>query len=161
MTDVTVLGPPAAPPRRRLPDERPSAEWSFALPYQSDELFPGEDVPRVTLMPAKLVIGFYPDGTLGEIFLRCGPQGSTLSGLFDAWGRAASMLLQYGVPLADVIHSFRGFRFQPAGVVVPIDDSAPVPVPFVSDGIPPVLIASSVVDAVMQYLEVRLLGVRP
>ena len=66
----------------------------------------------------RLTVNTYPDdGRPGEIFLRLGPTGSTMAGLCDLWGRAVSLLLQYGVPLEDVLHKFGGFQFEPQGWV--------------------------------------------
>ena len=50
-----------------------------------------------------LTIGLYEDGTPGEIFLRMAKEGSTISGLMDAFATAVSLALQYGVPLKDLV----------------------------------------------------------
>ena len=44
-------------------------------------------------------VGFYEDGTPGEIFIKMAKEGSTISGLMDTIGVLTSMALQYGVPL--------------------------------------------------------------
>ena len=46
-----------------------------------------------------LTAGSYPDDGLGEIFVKVSKQGSTLSGVMDAFAIAVSVGLQYGVPL--------------------------------------------------------------
>ena len=47
--------------------------------------------------------GFHADGTLGEIFVRMAKEGSTVSGLLDAWATAFSIALQYGAPLEKLV----------------------------------------------------------
>ena len=58
----------------------------------------------------------YPDGRPGEIFLKLGKPGSTISGLVDGFTQAISLHLQYGVPLPKLIASFVDTRFEPAGM---------------------------------------------
>ncbi|MDR0782884.1 MAG: vitamin B12-dependent ribonucleotide reductase [Propionibacteriaceae bacterium] len=62
----------------------------------------------------------YSDGQLGEVFLRLGKQGSTLSGVMDAFSIAVSIGLQYGVPLETWVQKFTNLKFEPAGMT---DDS--------------------------------------
>jgi len=87
------------PLRRRLPDERASITHKF----------------NVGGHEGYLTIGLYPDGTPGEIFLRMAKEGSTISGLMDAFATAVSLALQYGVPLKDLVNKFSHLRFEPAG----------------------------------------------
>ncbi len=60
--------------------------------------------------------GAHDDGTLGEIFLKLGKQGSTLAGVMDAFSIAVSIGLQYGVPLETYVSKFTNLRFEPAGL---------------------------------------------
>jgi ribonucleoside-diphosphate reductase alpha chain len=62
-----------------------------------------------------ITVGLYDDGMPGEIFLSMAKQGSTVSGLMEAFGRAISYALQYGVPLADLVRNFSHMRFEPMG----------------------------------------------
>jgi len=64
--------------------------------------------------------GAYADGRLGEVFLKLGKQGSTLSGVMDAFSIAVSIGLQYGVPLETFVQKFTNLKFEPAGMT---DDS--------------------------------------
>ena len=57
----------------------------------------------------------FEDGTPGEIFLVMAKEGSTISGLMDAFATLASLALQYGVPLKALIDKFSHMRFEPAG----------------------------------------------
>ena len=42
-------------------------------------------------------------------------EGSTLSGMVDAFATSISLALQYGVPLSDLVHKFSHMRFEPSG----------------------------------------------
>jgi ribonucleoside-diphosphate reductase alpha chain len=90
--------------RRKLPKVRPSQTISF----------------RVGEAKGYLTAGEYPEDGLGEIFVKLGKQGSTLSGLLDAFAISVSIGLQYGVPLDAFVSKFMNMRFEPAGMT---DDS--------------------------------------
>src|SRR5262249_54220518 len=60
-------------------------------------------------------VGFYEDGTPGEIFVKMAKEGSTISGLMDTIGVLTSMALQYGVPLEVLVSKFSHARFEPSG----------------------------------------------
>jgi ribonucleoside-diphosphate reductase alpha chain len=57
----------------------------------------------------------YEDGKPGEIFLVMAKEGSTISGLMDAFATSISMSLQYGVPLETLVEKFSHVRFEPSG----------------------------------------------
>jgi ribonucleoside-diphosphate reductase alpha chain len=61
--------------------------------------------------------GFYPDGRIGELFLRMSKEGSTLGGLADSLARQISLSLQYGIPPEEIIDTHRHHRFEPRGLV--------------------------------------------
>jgi ribonucleoside-diphosphate reductase alpha chain len=63
-----------------------------------------------------MTAGSYPDGGLGEVFLKLGKQGSTLAGVMDAFSIAVSIGLQYGVPLETYVQKFTNVSFEPAGL---------------------------------------------
>ncbi len=88
-----------APIRRKMPDTRSSMTHKFCIE--------GHD--------GYITVGLYEDGTPGEIFLSMAKQGSTVSGLMEAFGRAISYALQYGVPLTDLVRNFSHMRFEPMG----------------------------------------------
>jgi ribonucleoside-diphosphate reductase alpha chain len=69
-------------------------------------------------------------------------EGSTISGLMDAFATAVSLALQYGVPLADLINKFSHLRFEPAG--------------FTTN--PDVPMAKSLVDYIFRYLATKFLS---
>jgi ribonucleoside-diphosphate reductase alpha chain len=92
------------PVRKRLPKSRPSRTTSF----------------NVGGAEGYMTAGAYNDGTLGEVFLKLGKQGSTLAGVMDAFSIAVSIGLQYGVPLETFVSKFMNLRFEPAGMT---DDS--------------------------------------
>ena len=83
-----------------------------------------------------MTAGMYEDGSLGEVFLKLGKQGSTLAGVMDAFSIGISIALQHGVPLETYIQKFTNMRFEPAGMT---DD-------------PDIRIAQSVMDYIFRRL---------
>ncbi len=63
-----------------------------------------------------IIVDEYPDGRPGEVFLKLGKPGSTVSGLIDGFTQLLSICLQYGIPLPKLIDSFIDTRFEPAGM---------------------------------------------
>ncbi|GAB7043155.1 vitamin B12-dependent ribonucleotide reductase [Catenuloplanes niger JCM 9533] len=92
------------PVRKRLPKKRSSQTVSFS----------------VAGAEGYLTASGYPDGGLGEVFLKMSKQGSTLAGVMDAFSVAISIGLQHGVPLETFVSKFTNMRFEPAGMT---DDS--------------------------------------
>ena len=87
------------PVRRKLPDERRSITHKFSI---------GGHEGYIT-------VGMYDDGAPGEIFITMAKEGSTISGLMDAFATAISFNLQYGVPLKFLVDKFAHVRFEPSG----------------------------------------------
>jgi ribonucleoside-diphosphate reductase alpha chain len=88
------------PVRKRLPKVRDSKTVSFSVGGAE----------------GYMTAASYPDGGLGEIFLKMSKQGSTLAGMMDAFSIAISIGLQYGVPLDTFVQKFTNMRFEPAGM---------------------------------------------
>src|SRR6185503_17627497 len=88
------------PVRQKLPRTRTSRTFEF----------------RVADCKGFATIGEYADGRPGEIFLTVSKQGSTLSGIMDAFAKSISYGLQYGVPLRAFVEAFTNMRFEPAGM---------------------------------------------
>ncbi|WP_109505837.1 vitamin B12-dependent ribonucleotide reductase [Nocardioides speluncae] len=88
------------PTRKRLPKTRSSQTTSFTVGGAE----------------GYMISGAHDDGSLGEIFLKLGKQGSTLAGVMDAFSIAVSVGLQYGVPLETYVSKFTNLRFDPAGM---------------------------------------------
>lgn len=84
-----------------------------------------------------LTVGLYPDGRPGEIFLKMAKEGSTLSGMCQAFCRAFSLSLQHGLDLEDATLRFKGMRFEPMG----------------QTSNPDIPQAESIVDYIAMYLE--------
>src|SRR5487761_1150809 len=55
------------------------------------------------------------DGTLGEVFIQWGKQGTSSAGLVDTYATALSVGLQHGVPLAELIRPGLDLQFVPNG----------------------------------------------
>ena len=85
--------------RRRLPDERQAITHKFSIAGHE----------------GYITVGQYEDGVPGEIFITMSKEGSTISGLMDAFATAVSMALQYGVPLRILVEKFSHMRFEPSG----------------------------------------------
>jgi ribonucleoside-diphosphate reductase alpha chain len=121
--NAAVESAPAAmshPVRKRLPKKRTSVTTSFS----------------VAGAEGYMTAGMYEDGSLGEVFLKLGKQGSTLAGVMDAFSISLSIALQHGVPLETYIQKFTNMRFEPAGMT---DD-------------PDIRIAQSVMDYIFRRL---------
>jgi ribonucleoside-diphosphate reductase alpha chain len=114
------------PVRRRLPKKRRSKTIKF----------------RVADTEGYLTVGEFPDGGVGEIFLKVAKQGSTLAGIMDAFAISISMGLQYGVPLSAYVKQFVNTRFEPSGMT---DD-------------PDFRIATSILDYVFRVLALEYLS---
>ena len=108
------------PRRSRLPKSRSGRTTSFSVAGAEGYMTSSE----------------YEDGRLGEVFLRLGKQGSTLSGVMDAFSIAISIALQYGVPLETYVQKFTNLKFEPAGMT---DD-------------PDIRIAQSIMDYIFRRL---------
>jgi ribonucleoside-diphosphate reductase alpha chain len=89
-----------APVRKRLPKSRIARTTSFTVGGAE----------------GYMTSGAHEDGTLGEIFLKLGKQGSTLAGVMDAFSISISIGLQYGVPLETFVSKYTNQRFEPAGL---------------------------------------------
>jgi ribonucleoside-diphosphate reductase alpha chain len=87
------------PARRKLPDERRAITHKFSIAGHE----------------GYITVGMYEDGKPGEIFLVMAKEGSTISGLMDAFATSISMSLQYGVPLETLVEKFSHVRFEPSG----------------------------------------------
>ena len=98
---ATAAAAPTAPEpyRRRLPDERAAFTHKF----------------NVAGHEGYLTVGLYEDGTPGELFVTMAKEGSTISGLMDAFATQTSYALQFGVPLKFMVDKFSHMRFEPSG----------------------------------------------
>ena len=91
-------GPPRAV-RHRLQDERASITHKFSIAGHE----------------GYITVGLYPSGQPGEIFIKMAKEGSTVSGLMDAFATSISLALQHGVPLKVLCEKFAHTRFEPSG----------------------------------------------
>jgi ribonucleoside-diphosphate reductase alpha chain len=94
--------------RERLPDERPSFTRVFRLARTHKD-------GTTDLVHLYFTAGLYNDGRVGEVFLRVDQCGSLAAGALDAVALMMSLLLQYGVPLKELLPKLRGMRFDPSG----------------------------------------------
>ncbi|MSQ81484.1 MAG: vitamin B12-dependent ribonucleotide reductase [Myxococcales bacterium] len=87
------------PLRKKLPDERQALTHKFSIAGHE----------------GYITVGMYEEGNPGEVFITMAKEGSTLSGLLDAFATAISLALQYGVPLQVLADKFTATRFEPSG----------------------------------------------
>jgi len=116
------------PRRRVLPETRSSLTHKFCVGNHE----------------GYLTIGLHPDGSPGELFIKMSKEGSTMSGMCQAFCRAFSLAIQYGLSLEDAVIRFKGMRFEPMG-------------PTSNPEIPE---AQSIVDYVARYLELHFTQLR-
>jgi ribonucleoside-diphosphate reductase alpha chain len=88
-----------------------------------------------------LTVGFYDDGRPGELFLRMAKPGSMVSGLLDSFATSISYLLQYGVPLSELVRKFEAVKFSPNGITAN----------------PEIMFATSIIDYLFKWLKHRFL----
>jgi len=86
--------------KRELPKRRNSRTYEF----------------KVADFKGFFTVGEFEDGTPGELFVTVAKQGSTLAGVMDAFGRAVSYGLQYGVPLKAYAKGMINLSFAPSGI---------------------------------------------
>src|SRR5215472_6452445 len=113
------------PQRRRLADERRAITHHFSVGGQE----------------GYVTVGLYEDGQPGELFVKMAKEGSTVSGLTDAFATSVSLALQYGVPLRVLCDKFSHMRFEPSGW----------------SGNARVGYAKSIMDYIFRWLELRFL----
>ncbi len=87
------------PLRKKLPDERQALTHKFSIAGHE----------------GYITVGMHEDGSPGEVFITMAKEGSTLSGLLDAFATSISLALQYGVPLDVLCNKFTATRFEPSG----------------------------------------------
>ncbi len=114
------------PARRKLPDERHAITHKFSIAGHE----------------GYITVGMYEDGKPGEIFLVMAKEGSTISGLMDAFATSISIALQYGVPLEALVEKFSHVRFEPSG--------------FTKN--PQIPFAKSITDYIFRYLASKFLS---
>jgi ribonucleoside-diphosphate reductase alpha chain len=89
-----------------------------------------------------IIVGLYPDGEPGEIFIKMAKEGSTVSGLMDSFALAVSISLQHGVPLKLFCEKFAHTRFEPSGWSSNTD----------------IGFAKSIMDYIFRWLQLRFLS---
>jgi len=86
-----------------------------------------------------LTVGVYPDGRPGELFIKISKEGSAISGFCQAFCRAFSLAMQFGLTVDEAVVRFKGMRFEPLGAT----------------NNPDIPHADSIVDYVARYLELE------
>ncbi|MDD8016887.1 MAG: vitamin B12-dependent ribonucleotide reductase [Bacteroidota bacterium] len=115
----------ARPARRRLQAERSAYTHKFSIAGHE----------------GYITVGMYEDKTPGEVFITMSKEGSTLSGMMDAFATSISIALQYGVPIKVLVDKFSHMRFEPSG--------------FTQN--PDIPIAKSICDYIFRWMGMRFL----
>ena len=89
-----------------------------------------------------IIVGLYPNGDPGEIFVKMAKEGSTVSGIMDSFALAVSIALQHGVPLKLFCEKFAHTRFEPSGW----------------SSNPEIGFAKSIMDYIFRWLQMRFLS---
>lgn len=95
--------------RKRLEETRIGVTQKFTVIAKDDD---GE----IYEVEGYVQSGLYPDGKLGELFVKIGKAGSSET-LLDQWAVAVSTALQYGAPVDAFLKKFDNTRFEPSGGV--------------------------------------------
>ncbi len=122
---VNVLADSGLVSRRRLPDERKAITKRFV----------------VGGVKGYFTVGFFEDGSPGELFIKMAKEGSTLSGLIDGLAIVVSIALQHRVPLETIVEKLSCMRFEPQGFT----------------GDPDIKVAHSILDFIFRWIEHRFL----
>ena len=109
--------------RKRLPDERQSIIHKFQV-YDQE---------------GYLIVGMYPNGRPGEIFVKIAKEGSTVSGLLDGIAIVISIALRHGVPLDSITTKLKNMHFEPYGETTH----------------PDIKKATSLLDYIVRWLELK------
>lgn len=115
--------------RRKLPTTRVSKTHRF----------------KVGGVVSFLTVGFYDDGSLGEIWVNVGNPGTPLNVMFASMGQSWSRLLQSGTPFDVLKKANQGTTFEPKGDVTQLpDDTSRCPKS-----------CESIIDYVFQWIELN------
>lgn len=115
-----TTSPAPAQIRKKMPKTRASVSHSFSVGGHKGYIH----------------VGLYDDGKPGELFITMSKEGSTLSGMMDAFAIMVSDALQYGVPLSSLVKKFEYMQFEPSGMT----------------GDPDIPMAKSIVDYIFRWL---------
>jgi ribonucleoside-diphosphate reductase alpha chain len=124
LPEEDLNGPPRAV-RHKLKEERMSVTHKFNIGGHE----------------GYIIVGLYPSGEPGEIFIKMAKEGSTVSGLMDSFALAVSIALQHGVPLKLFCEKFAHTRFEPSGW----------------SNNPDIGFAKSIMDYIFRWLQMRFL----
>lgn len=116
--------------RERLPDRRGS--WTQKV--------------RIGEQTFYATFGEYADGRLGEVFIEAHKEGTFARGILGSLARMASIALQNGVPVEEIVRTLRHLNFPPNGAV---------------DGSQSVKKAASVADWIAQEIEAAYVKAAP
>ena len=94
-------------PREKMPDRRYTWTQKIKIPNAQG-----------VLQAFFVSFGEYADGRLGEVWIEAHKEGTLVRGMAGALARQASMAIQCGAGLEEVVKSMRYLDFPPHGLVV-------------------------------------------
>lgn len=104
--------------REPLPDTRESKAHKFILFCEEED---EQGNSKVVEMDGYIHTSTYPDGVLGEVFIKFGKEGSQQA-VYDQWCKTFSTAIRYGVPARVLLRQQVGTRFKPYGSVKCMQD---------------------------------------
>lgn len=133
---------------RGLKDSCPDSllEWERGALKVLDEIY---NKPFDTGRNARKITGYFNIGTYadtypGELLIYTGKQGHETHGWVNSFGKAISMLLQYGVDPQEIYDEFKWDEFKPNGIT----------------NVKQAPICKSIVDLVIRYMESNFIPTR-
>lgn len=101
-----------------------------------DNRIPKKELP-VRTIDGYFNIGMYHDKYPGELFIHAGKEGDETHGFVNSFGKAISVMLQYGIEPEKIYRIFKYNKFQPKGITNLKE------APF----------CKSIIDMIMKYME--------
>lgn len=68
-------------------------------------------------MKLHLKVSFYDNGNLAEFYIDTDKEGTIIKGLLDSMSKLISKMIQYNIPINDIIKTLKGQKYEPHGFV--------------------------------------------
>lgn len=126
----------ASPTRYHLNDTRSSRTVGFKI-WAATGNQDKNGFNEVKEVKGYFIVGMYDDGSPGELYIHLGKEGDDVHGWANAWSKAISMLLQFGISHQYIYDKFKYLEFFPKGITNM--KSSPI--------------CKSIIDLIMKYME--------
>jgi hypothetical protein len=101
--------------REKLPNDRIGLCKRIWIKYPDPDEEDATGRPKMREVKIYVHTGEYPDGRLGEVFIKADKMGSLISGLLDTASISISLGLQHGVPLDSLLDKYLNLSFETGG----------------------------------------------